>query len=325
MALTALQRRICLLLAEQRRRSGEGYVAGDAALNEVVGGTRKSRDVDLFHDTEEALAVTWRQDRAALAAAGLRLEVTREAPTFVQATVGDGSSTEILQWVQHSAYRFFPLVEDQTFGLTLHPLDHATNKILALAGRRKVRDWVDAIQCHQRLQPLGYLAWAASGKDPWALALLHPRAGRADPLRPGRARPARVRGRAAHRGDALRRMAPGRGRRAGAHPAPAAGAGRPVRPRPGWPAAASLAVGVAGGAGRGAGPVPPGPDPGRVPGASDGPLTDGGAARHQAVASLVLSAFPHEVGVNVIPPPQPPAELSTIRLGGQRMWKVQAR
>jgi len=166
MALTALQRRICLLLAEQRRRSGESYVAGGAALNEVVGGTRKSRDVDLFHDTEEALAVTWRQDRAALAAAGLRLEVTREAPSFVQASVGDGTATEVLQWVQDSAYRYFPLVEDETFGLTLHPLDHATNKVLALAGRRKVRDWVDAIQCHQRLQPLGYLAWAASGKDP---------------------------------------------------------------------------------------------------------------------------------------------------------------
>jgi len=166
MALTALQRRICLLLAEQRRRGGESYVAGGAALNEIVGGTRKSRDVDLFHDTEEALAVTWRQDRATLAASGLRFEVTREAPSFVQASVGDGAATEVLQWVQDSAYRYFPLVEDETFGLTLHPLDHATNKVLALAGRRKVRDWVDAIQCHQRLQPLGYLAWAASGKDP---------------------------------------------------------------------------------------------------------------------------------------------------------------
>jgi hypothetical protein len=45
----------------------------------------------------------------------------------------------------------------------LHPFDHATNKILALAGRREARDWIDAIQCHETLQPLGYLAWAASG------------------------------------------------------------------------------------------------------------------------------------------------------------------
>lgn len=89
-----------------------------------------------------------------------------EGPSFVQAQVSDGTSAEVLQWVQDSAYRFFPLVENETFGLTLHPFDHATNKVLALAGRRKVRDWVDAIRCHDTVQPLGYLAWAASGKDP---------------------------------------------------------------------------------------------------------------------------------------------------------------
>ena len=166
MALTPLQRRICLLLAEQRKRGGESYVAGGTALNEALGGQRRSHDVDLFHDTEEALAVTWQRDRATLTGAGLALEVAREAPSFVQASVSDGQATEVLQWVQDSAYRYFPLVESELFGLTLHPLDHATNKVLALAGRRKVRDWIDALQCHEKLQPLGYLAWAASGKDP---------------------------------------------------------------------------------------------------------------------------------------------------------------
>lgn len=166
MALTPLQRRICLLLAEQRKRSGESYVAGGAALNELLAGRRRSRDVDLFHDTEEALAVTWARDRETLAGAGLRVVTSREGPSFVQAQVGDATETEVLQWVQDSAFRFFPLVEDETFGLTLHPLDHATNKVLALAGRRKVRDWVDALHCHEAVQPLGYLAWAASGKDP---------------------------------------------------------------------------------------------------------------------------------------------------------------
>jgi len=33
-------------------------------------------------------------------------------------------------------------------------------------GRLEVRDWVDVIECDRRLQPLGYLAWAACGKDP---------------------------------------------------------------------------------------------------------------------------------------------------------------
>jgi hypothetical protein len=35
-----------------------------------------------------------------------------------------------------------------------------------VAGRRRARDWIDAIQCLERVQPFGYLAWAASGKDP---------------------------------------------------------------------------------------------------------------------------------------------------------------
>jgi hypothetical protein len=166
MALSPLQRRICLLLAEQRKQGGESYVAGGTALNEALGGLRRSRDVDLFHDTEEALAATWRQDREALSRAGLELRVTREARAFVQASVSDGQGTEVVEWAQDSAYRFFPLIENPVFGLTLHPLDHATNKVLALAGRRQVRDWVDALQCHEKLQPLGYLAWAASGKDP---------------------------------------------------------------------------------------------------------------------------------------------------------------
>lgn len=51
-------------------------------------------------------------------------------------------------------------------GLTLHPFDLATNKVLALVGRLEVRDWIDVMTCHDRIQPLGYLAWAACGKDP---------------------------------------------------------------------------------------------------------------------------------------------------------------
>lgn len=54
----------------------------------------------------------------------------------------------------------------EDFGLTLHPFDLATNKVLALVGRVEARDWVDVISCHERIQRLGYLAWAACGKDP---------------------------------------------------------------------------------------------------------------------------------------------------------------
>jgi hypothetical protein len=30
----------------------------------------------------------------------------------------------------------------------------------------EVRDWIDVIESHDRIQPLGFLAWAACGKDP---------------------------------------------------------------------------------------------------------------------------------------------------------------
>lgn len=48
----------------------------------------------------------------------------------------------------------------------LHPFDLATSKILALVGRVEPRDFVDTLSCDRDLQPLGYLAWAACGKDP---------------------------------------------------------------------------------------------------------------------------------------------------------------
>jgi hypothetical protein len=73
MALTGLQRAVCRLLADNRIASGESYVAGGVALNELLAAARISRDVDLFHDTDEALAEGWRADRLVLAARGCSL------------------------------------------------------------------------------------------------------------------------------------------------------------------------------------------------------------------------------------------------------------
>ena len=166
MALTEFQRSVCRAIAQSRVASGESYVAGGAALNELIGAARLSRDVDLFHDTEAALDSTWQSDRRLLEGSGFGVEVLRERPSFVEALVSRAQETTLLQWVRDSAYRFFPLVLHELFGLALHPFDLATNKVLALVGRLEVRDWVDIIECSDRLQPLGYLAYAACGKDP---------------------------------------------------------------------------------------------------------------------------------------------------------------
>ena len=166
MALTNLQRRICRLVAGNRIASGESYLAGAAALNELVGGARLSRDIDIFHDTEEAVAYAWAEDRRSLEAAGYGVRAVREVRSYVEAEVGIEGETVRVEWARDSAYRFFPLVQNEAFGLVLHPFDLATNKVLALVGRLEVRDWVDVIASATRVQPLGYLAWAASGKDP---------------------------------------------------------------------------------------------------------------------------------------------------------------
>jgi len=166
MALTAFQRDVCRLLAGNRLRSGESYVAGGAALNELLRAPRLSRDLDLFHDTEAALAASWAADRSSLESAGYRLSVVRERPTFVEVEVRRGDDSVVIQWSHESAYRFFPLVQHAELGLALHPFDLATSKVLALVGRVEARDFVDTLTCDREVQPLGYLAWAACGKDP---------------------------------------------------------------------------------------------------------------------------------------------------------------
>jgi hypothetical protein len=166
MALTEIQRNVCRLLATNRIASGESYVAGAAALNELIDAARVSRDVDLFHDTAEAVVASWDADRMLLEQHGFRISLLRERPLFIEAEIASGNESVLLQWAQDSAFRFFPLVEHEDLGLVLHPFDLATNKVLALVGRLEVRDWVDVIECDVKLQPLGYLAWAACGKDP---------------------------------------------------------------------------------------------------------------------------------------------------------------
>lgn len=167
MALTDIQRAVCRLVAQNRIASGESYVAGGVALNELIAASRISRDIDLFHDTDEALVASWAADRRLLEGNGYRIEVLREHSAFVEAeVVGDDGDRVRMEWARDSAFRFFPLQEHPELGLTLHPFDLATNKVLALVGRLEARDWIDVIASDERIQPLGYLAWAACGKDP---------------------------------------------------------------------------------------------------------------------------------------------------------------
>jgi hypothetical protein len=135
MGLSLFQRTVCRLLARARVQRGESYLAGGATLNELLAAPRLSRDLDVFHDTEEALAASWAADRTLLEAAGYHLHVFRERVGLVEAEVRRGEDSVLMQWARDSAFRFFPLVEHDELGLTLHPVDLATSK---------VRHWSDA-------------------------------------------------------------------------------------------------------------------------------------------------------------------------------------
>jgi len=165
MALSDFQRELCQRLAQSRRDSGQSYVAGGAALNEIAASPRLSRDVDIFHDTLEALEATWRSDCAQLESAGYDILPVRTLTGFIEAEVSRGDNRVLMQWARDSAFRFFPLLPHPDFGLTLHPFDLATNKVLALVGRIEARDWPDTLTCHESVAPLGLLTWAACGKD----------------------------------------------------------------------------------------------------------------------------------------------------------------
>lgn len=166
MALTAFQEKICRLIASNRVLNGESYIAGGVALNTLLDAPRLSRDIDLFHDTTDALRSSWDLDREVLTDHGYEVDVVRDASAYIEAVIREDNESVLLQWVRDSAFRFFPLLEDERLGLVLNPFDLATNKVLALVGRLEIRDWIDVMQCSEKIQHLGLLVWAACGKDP---------------------------------------------------------------------------------------------------------------------------------------------------------------
>ncbi|MCL2714083.1 MAG: hypothetical protein FWD68_05705 [Alphaproteobacteria bacterium] len=77
-----------------------------------------------------------------------------------------GMDETTIDWSCDSIYRFFPARQDAVFGWRLHHFDLATNKVLALAGRREPRDYVDVMELNRSHYSIAALAWAAPAKDP---------------------------------------------------------------------------------------------------------------------------------------------------------------
>lgn len=164
MPLTPFQQTLLADLA--RDRSGEGYLAGGAALHFAPNSARFSDDLDFFHDSLERVATAYQADHARLESLGYLVTLEVSQPGFIRAIVSRGGDATRVDWAHDSAWRFMPLVRDPVGGLLLHPVDLAVNKTLALAGRDEARDFVDILFVHERVLPVAALVWAAVGKDP---------------------------------------------------------------------------------------------------------------------------------------------------------------
>ena len=146
-------------------RNPESYVAGATVFLRREDSHRQSQDIDVFHDTVKSLKTAAAQDAAVLQAHGYALEWVEIHESLQRATISLGGNSTKMDWAYDSAFRFFPVQPDADFGFVLHPLDGATNKVLALAGRGELRDYLDVLFLHRKVLSLGALAWAACGKD----------------------------------------------------------------------------------------------------------------------------------------------------------------
>jgi hypothetical protein len=160
--LSRIQTKVLRLLASHR--DPESYVAGAAPLNRNA--PRSSSDIDVFHDREERVAAAAFDDSKSLEGAGYQVVWLRQLPLVYAAEVKQETDSTRLEWVVDSDFRFFPTMRDETFGYLLHPVDLATNKVMAAAGRREVRDLVDLVTIQESILPLGAVIWAAVEKSP---------------------------------------------------------------------------------------------------------------------------------------------------------------
>lgn len=164
MPLTAFQRRLGRLLAVNR--SEDSYLAGGAAILAAPHTQRFSHDLDYFNDSAMRVASAFEADSRLLVADGCEVELEISQPGYIRAIVSSAGSATKIEWAQDSTWRFMPVVRNLEFGYQLHPIDLATNKVLALAGRDEPRDLLDTMYLHEHILSLGALAWATVGKDP---------------------------------------------------------------------------------------------------------------------------------------------------------------
>jgi hypothetical protein len=169
MPLTDFQKEVLQAIVTNRHESS--HFAGGIVLNYSNESARFSHDFDLFHDAIEDLVKSSELDVACLREAGFEVVLVEhdenwaKPSSFRKACVSRGGGQVELDWAHDSAFRFFPIVQDENLGWRLHLFDMAVNKALALSARIETRDYIDILEL-SRIYPLEAILWAACGKDP---------------------------------------------------------------------------------------------------------------------------------------------------------------
>lgn len=163
MPITEFQKEVLHLL--RQHRNPNSYIAGGIAIHKSHASLRYSNDVNFFHDTDEAVRTSSDADIKLLKKKGYKVEVLIDQPSFVRGTISKGHNILKVEWVRDTAFRFFPVIEDDELAYRLHDVDLAVNKCLALANRSEVRDILDLIQLSENIMSLAQICFAACGKD----------------------------------------------------------------------------------------------------------------------------------------------------------------
>ena len=102
---------------------------------------RVSHDLDLFHDTEKAVADAYAGDIRILKDNNFAVETLISQPGFIRARIQDASDSLLIDWAQDSIWRFLEPVPLET--LVGKPISSFTfcHVQIAAAPRRRVHPW----------------------------------------------------------------------------------------------------------------------------------------------------------------------------------------
>jgi predicted nucleotidyltransferase component of viral defense system len=137
--LSALQRDLLDAFAKETRQF---FLTGGAVLAGWLLGHRRTDDLDLFTEDDEAMADADRLVRSVAAGIGAAIESVRTAPDFRRYVVRKAGESVVVDFVRERVPQLYPKLERD--GLRMDSAEEiVVNKLCALLGRVEVRDLVD--------------------------------------------------------------------------------------------------------------------------------------------------------------------------------------